>query len=136
MEQAVNRDKDCHPEDCEPIREILARVGDKWTAVILATLGDRRMRFKDLHRAIDRISQRMLVVTLRNLERDGLMVRTVYPTVPPRVEYELSDRGRSLRQILEPVGAWVLAHQQAIEESRRCFDVDVQAKATPTLIKW
>lgn len=115
-----------HPDDYQAIREILSRVGDKWTFVILAALRERRMRFNDLHRAIDGISQRMLVVTLRHLERDGFIARTVYPTVPPRVEYELSDRGRSLRNILEPVEQWMSANLPTIEESRRHFDAQVR----------
>lgn len=118
----MNRESGQRPEDCETIREILARVGDKWVAVILAVLGNRRLRFKDLHRAGNGISQRMLSVSLRNLERDGLLVRTAHPVVPPHVEYELSDLGRSLREVLGPVGAWVMAHRQAIEAARERFD--------------
>jgi DNA-binding HxlR family transcriptional regulator len=125
--------EELEPRLCEALREILGRVGDKWTIVILTALGDKRMRLKDLHRAIDGISQRMLIVTLRNLERDGLMVRLVHATVPPRVEYELSGLGRSLRGLLEPVGAWALANKTAIEESRQRFDGDAQASAARIL---
>ncbi|MCC7251214.1 helix-turn-helix domain-containing protein [Hyphomicrobium sp.] len=114
------------PETCKPIGEILSLVGDRWTVLLLAALGDRRMRFGELHRAIDGISQRMLTVTVRSLERDGLLIRTVYPTIPPRVEYELSDLGRSLKDALAPVGAWVSANQQSIEASRRQFDQKAQ----------
>jgi len=114
------------PETCKPVGEILSLVGDKWTTLLLATLGDRRMRFTELHRAIDGISQRMLTVTVRNLERDGLLIRTVYPTIPPRVEYELSDLGRSLKTALAPFGAWVSANQETIESSRRQFDLKAQ----------
>jgi DNA-binding HxlR family transcriptional regulator len=81
-------------------------------------LGDRRMRFGELQRAINGISQRMLTVTLRHLEHDGILIRTVYPTVPPRVEYELSDRGRSLKLALTPVGKWVMENRADIEETR------------------
>lgn len=116
------------PETCKPIGEILSRVGDKWTIMLLAALGDRRMRFGELHRAIDGISQRMLTVTVRNLERDGLLIRTIYPTVPPRVEYELSDLGRSLKDALAPVGNWVSANQQNIDASRRQFDERAQGQ--------
>jgi DNA-binding HxlR family transcriptional regulator len=123
-------------EGCNTLREILGLMGDRWTAPILGTLGDRRMRFNELHRAVEGISQRMLTVTLRNLERDGFLVRTVYPTIPPRVEYELSERGRSLKEVLGPVGAWVVANEAAIEESRRRFDREAREEATPTLIKW
>lgn len=110
------------PENCRPIGDILTRVGDKWAMMVLGVLGDRRMRFNELHRAIDGISQRMLTVTVRNLERDGLLVRTVYPTIPPRVEYEVSELGRSLKQALTPIGEWVSTNRDDIEASRRRFD--------------
>ena len=106
------------PADCRRLGDILARVGDKWTILLLAALGERRMRFKDLHRAVGGISQRMLTVTLRNLEQDGILTRTVYPTIPPRVEYELSDRGRSLKLALAPIGTWVMENQADIELAR------------------
>lgn len=114
------------PESCRPIGEILSLISDKWTIKLLATLGDRRMRFGELHRSIGGISQRMLTVTVRNLERDGLLVRTVHATIPPRVEYELSDLGRSLKEVLAPFGEWVSANQTAIENSRRQFDRTAQ----------
>jgi DNA-binding HxlR family transcriptional regulator len=81
-------------------------------------IGDRRMRFGELHRAIDGISQRMLTVTLRNLEHDGILIRTVYPEIPPRVEYELSDRGRSFKLALAPIAKWVMENRSDIEEAR------------------
>jgi DNA-binding HxlR family transcriptional regulator len=81
-------------------------------------LGDRRMRFTELHRAITGISQRMLTVTLRNLEHDGILIRTIYPTIPPRVEYQLSDRGRSLKVAQAPIGNWVRENQTDIEKAR------------------
>ena len=107
--------------ECRRVADILARVGDKWTILLLMVLGDRRMRFTQLHRAINGISQRMLTVTLRNLEHDGILIRTVYPTIPPRVEYELSDRGRSLKVALAPIGNWVMENQNDIEEARERF---------------
>ncbi|HEY4252758.1 MAG TPA: helix-turn-helix domain-containing protein [Roseomonas sp.] len=125
-----------HGRDCEPLRGVLARVGDRWTIVILMALAGRRLRFKDLHRAVGGISQRMLTVTLRNLERDGLVERIAYPTVPPRVDYELSDRGHSLKDALAPVAAWAAAHRDGIAESRRRFDGKALAAAAPTLIRW
>ncbi|MDB5405091.1 MAG: transcriptional regulator [Rhodospirillales bacterium] len=109
---------DCRPADCRRVADILARVGDKWTILLLMVIGDRRMRFGELHRAINGISQRMLTVTLRNLEHDGILTRTAYPTIPPRVEYELSDRGRSLKLALAPIGEWVMENQTIIEEGR------------------
>lgn len=133
---ASRRDETGHrPEDCKPITEILSRVGDRWTSLILATLGDKCLRFKELHLAVNGISERMLTVTLRHLERDGLIVRTAYPSVPPRVEYEISDRGRSLRQVLEPVALWVRANQSDIEQSRLRFDMNTGAATGATLIE-
>ena len=109
------------PADCRRAKDILARVSDKWTVLLLMVLGDRRMRFTELHRAINGISERMLTVTLRNLEHDGILIRTVYSTIPPRVEYELSDRGRSLKVALAPIGNWVMENQNDIEEARERF---------------
>jgi DNA-binding HxlR family transcriptional regulator len=103
--------------DCRRVGDILARVGDKWTILLLMAIGDRRMRFGELHRAISGISQRMLTVTVRKLEHDGILIRTVYPTIPLRVEYELSERGRSLKLALAPIGKWVMENQTDIEEA-------------------
>jgi DNA-binding HxlR family transcriptional regulator len=99
------------PADCRRAGDILARLGDKWTILLLMVLGDRRMRFTELHRTITGISQRMLTVMLRNLEHDGILIRTVYPTIPPRVEYELSDRGRSFKLALAPIRKWVMENR-------------------------
>jgi len=118
--------------DCRPIAHILARVGDKWTILLLNVLGNDTMRFKDLHRAVPGISQRMLTVTLRNLERDGLVKRTIYPTIPPKVEYALSDRGRSLRCALVPIAEWVTQNRDGIEESQQQFDgvLEINSQST------
>jgi DNA-binding HxlR family transcriptional regulator len=97
--------------DCRRVADILARVGDKWTILVLMAIGERRMRFGELHRAINGISQRMLTVTLRNLERDGILTRTVYPTIPPHVEYELSDCGRSFKLALAPIRKWAMENR-------------------------
>jgi DNA-binding HxlR family transcriptional regulator len=132
----VNQTQEHKAVDDDLTRELHGRLGDRWTAVLLEVLGDRCMRFKDLHRSIEGISQRMLVVTLRNLERDGLMMRMVYPSVPPRVEYEISERGRSLKATLEPVAAWVALNRNDIEESRRRFDMYVKKAGAPAIIKW
>ena len=109
------------PADCRRAGDILARLGDKWTILLLMVLGDRRMRFTELHRAVNGISERMLTVTLRNLEHDRILIRTIYPTIPPRVEYELSDRGRSLKVALAPISNWVMENQNDIEEARERF---------------
>ena len=90
------------PGDCDAISETLARIGDKWTLLVVELLADGPMRFNEIRRTIGNISQRMLTLTVRGLERDGLVTRTVYPTIPPRVEYELTKLGRTLR---EPVMA-------------------------------
>lgn len=106
---------------CARVSELLARVGDKWTVLVVRTLGDGPVRFNALRREIGDISQKMLATTLRSLERDGLVSRRVTPTSPPQVEYALTDLGRSL---LEPVGAlarWTVANGERIEASRRAF---------------
>jgi DNA-binding HxlR family transcriptional regulator len=115
--------------DCRPIAQILARVGDKWSILLLNVLGDETMRFKDLHRAVPGISQRMLTVTLRNLERDGLISRRIYPTIPPKVEYCLSERGRSLRCAIVPIAEWVTENREGIEEAQRRFDREFNCDA-------
>jgi DNA-binding HxlR family transcriptional regulator len=125
--------------DCMPIREMLARVGDKWSILTLGALGSQRMRFGALNRAVAGISPRVLAVTLRALERDGLVVRTAYATVPPRVEYEVTARGRSLRDAVRPLAEWVVANREGLEESRRVFDrqaePDTEGLAEPMLTK-
>jgi DNA-binding HxlR family transcriptional regulator len=108
--------------DCRAVSSVLARVGDKWTVLIVALLGDGPKRFSEIKRMVGGISQRMLTLTLRGLERDGLVTRTVFPTVPPRVDYELTDLGRSLWQPVEALGAWARTNQAEIEASRRAFD--------------
>lgn len=108
-------------EDC-PTREVLDRVGDKWSVLVIVMLGERMHRFNELHRAIEGISQRMLTLTVRALERDGLVNRTVYATVPPRVEYELTELGRTLLVPLEALDAWARAHRGDIQAAREEHD--------------
>jgi DNA-binding HxlR family transcriptional regulator len=115
------------PEDCRAVSEVLARVGDKWTILVVAVLGDGPKRFNEVRRSLGSISQRMLTLTLRGLERDGLATRTVYPTVPPRVEYELTRLGRSLLEPVSGLGAWARQHRAAILDARRRFDNTVPA---------
>ena len=115
---------------CTLFSETLARIGDKWTVLVVEQLSDGRrgpMRFNELRRSIDGISQRMLTLTLRALERDGLVTRTVHPTVPPRVEYELTELGRSLRRPLVAVAEWARANRAAIAEARQIFDATSDA---------
>ncbi|WP_280415744.1 winged helix-turn-helix transcriptional regulator [Nocardia carnea] len=106
---------------CE-IRDLLDRIADKWSLLVVELLGERRLRFGELHRTIDGISQRMLTLTLRHLERDGLVLRTVHPVVPPRVDYELTPLGRSLLTIIDPLVAWTREHQAEIVSARSAFD--------------
>src|SRR5215210_2035449 len=110
------------PDECRAVSEVLSRVGDKWTVLVVTTLGDGTKRFNELRRALGSISQRMLTLTLRGLERDGLVNRTVFPTVPPRVIYELTKLGRSLQEPVKALGLWAFEHRTAIENSRKRFD--------------
>jgi DNA-binding HxlR family transcriptional regulator len=110
------------PSDCRPINEVLARIGDKWTVLVVSLLGKESKRFSELRRAIGGISQRMLTLTLRGLERDGLVTRTVFPTIPPRVDYELTDLGRSLLPQVMGVVRWAQDNQGSIETARRRYD--------------
>jgi DNA-binding HxlR family transcriptional regulator len=110
------------PEDCRAVSEVLSRVGDKWTVLVVSTLGDGSKRFNELRRALGSISQRMLTLTLRGLERDGLVTRTVFPTIPPRVDYELTRLGRSLLEPVSALGLWARQNRPAIADARRRFD--------------
>lgn len=109
-------------EDCTPFREALSLMGDKWSVLLVYSLHQGPKRFTELKHLAEGISQRMLTLTLRKLERDGLVTRTVYPTIPPRVDYELTEIGQSL---LKPVGAlfdWAARNSGAIAASRRNYD--------------
>src|SRR6478735_6098347 len=110
------------PEECRAVSEVLSRVGDKWTVLVVTTLGDGPKRFNELRRALGSISQRMLTLTLRGLERDGLVTRTVFPTIPPRVEYELTKLGRSLLEPVSGIGLWARQNRASIEDARKRFD--------------
>ena len=115
-------------EDCRAISDVLARVGDKWSILIVGRLGKQTMRFNELRRDIGGISQRMLTLTLRGLERDGLVTRTVFPTVPPRVDYALTALGCSLLKPVTGLSDWALANKTKLAESRRRFDAQCEAK--------
>jgi DNA-binding HxlR family transcriptional regulator len=125
---------DPNTEDCRALSSILARVGDKWTVLIVVLLGDGPKRFNEIRRMVGGISQRMLTFTLRGLERDGLVTRTVFPTTPQRVDYELTKLGSTLWAAVEPLGSWARAHVTEILRSRARFDQDV-AKSKPALTK-
>ncbi len=118
---------DASHESCKPVAEILARIGDKWSVLIVMLLGDGPKRFNEMRRLIGGISQRMLTLTLRGLERDGFVSRTVYPTVPPRVDYDLTELGRSLREPISRLGEWAFAHRPAVDAARVAFDQRLQS---------
>ena len=113
---------DHNSTDCRAVSGVLARVGDKWSVLIIVLLGDGPKRFNEIKRLVGGISQRMLTLTLRGLERDGLVTRTVFPTIPPRVEYELTKLGRSLWKAVEPLGGWARSHIGDINKAREKFD--------------
>lgn len=115
-------------ESCTPVREILSRVGDKWSILVIMLLSERPWRFNELKRAIEGMSQRMLTLTLRGLERDGLVTRTVYPTVPPSVEYALTPLGQSLRGPIVALGIWAKDNNEQIDASRRRYDAAAARK--------
>ncbi|MET8773730.1 helix-turn-helix domain-containing protein [Nocardia sp. NPDC050713] len=108
-------------EDCD-VRQILDRIADKWSLLTIALLAERTMRFTELRREIDGVSQRMLTRTLRHLERDGLVRRTVHPVVPPRVDYELTPLGGSLHETIQALVTWTEDHQREIAEARTAYD--------------
>jgi DNA-binding HxlR family transcriptional regulator len=118
--------------DCRAVSGVLARIGDKWSVLIVSRLGLRAMRFNELKREIGGISQRMLTLTLRGLERDGLVTRTVFPTIPPRVDYALTPLGRSLLEPVKGLGDWALKNIARIEAARQAFDGIGGPKSSPT----
>lgn len=116
------------PADCRAVSDVLARIGDKWSVLVVTRLGERPLRFNELRRAIGGISQRMLTLTLRGLERDGLITRTLFPTIPPRVDYALTPLGRDLLQPVSALGAWAIRNQDKIARARDQFDGTCAAK--------
>ena len=107
---------------CEGIGKVLARIGDRWTMIVISQLGEGPKRFNELRRGIDGVSQRMLTLTLKNLERDGLVSRTVTPSVPPRVDYALTDLGRSMLGPVQALGRWALDNLEEMDGARSRFD--------------
>jgi DNA-binding HxlR family transcriptional regulator len=107
---------------CRTVTPLLARIGDKWTILVIMLLSSGSLRFNEIKRLLDGISQRMLTLTLRNLERDGLVTRTVTPSIPPRVDYALTPLGDSLRVPVMGLGRWVTDNLEEIERARALFD--------------
>jgi len=114
--------KDPHSPVCQTISGLLQRIGDKWSVLVVETLGQGSMRFNELRRAIPSVSQRMLTLTLRNLERDGLVNRTVTPSIPPRVDYELTELGRSLQKPICGLVRWSMNNVGAIHDAQARYD--------------
>lgn len=108
--------------DCRALGDVLARIGDKWTVFVVGLLAEQPMRFNQIRRTVGGISQRMLTLTLRGLERDGLVTRTVFPTIPPRVDYALTPLGCTLIEPLVALGDWAKKHQATVEAARARFD--------------
>ena len=111
-----------HTEECRPVSEILARIGDKWSVLVVNLLGNGPLRFSALRRMIDGISQKMLTTTLRSLERDGFVIRTVFPTTPPSVSYELTELGRDLLVPVVALADWARKNQSRMDAARAQFD--------------
>ncbi|HBO1345080.1 winged helix-turn-helix transcriptional regulator [Pseudomonas aeruginosa] len=118
----VTKHPDPTTENCQRIGQVLARVGEKWSALVIALLAAGPLRFTDIKRAAHGISQRMLTVCLRGLERDGLVKRTVHAVMPPHVEYELTPLGRSLQQSVSVLDNWARDHLAEIDAAREAFD--------------
>jgi DNA-binding HxlR family transcriptional regulator len=114
-------------EDCRAVSDILQRVGDKWTVLVVGKLGGGSMRFNELRTSVGGISQKMLTTTLRGLERDGFVTRTVFPTIPPRVDYELTDLGRELLEPVNALGEWARINTERVKAARARFD-GIQAR--------
>jgi len=118
----VTKMKDPHNPVCQTISSLLQRIGDKWSVLVVSTLGAGPRRFNELRREIPSVSQRMLTLTLRNLERDGLVSRTVTPSIPPRVDYELTPLGRSLEGPIGQLQQWALDNVGAIHVAQARYD--------------
>jgi DNA-binding HxlR family transcriptional regulator len=116
-----------HGPQCRGVTGVLQRVGDKWSMLTITALADGPKRFSELRRTIEGISQRMLTLTLRGLERDGLVTRTVTPSIPPRVDYELTELGQSLQQPVGELARWAIDHLSAIQSAQQRFDVAADA---------
>jgi len=122
--------RQCGTSEARDIRQTLDRIGDKWSLLVIGMLGSGPMRFMELRRQIGSISQRMLTLTLRHLERDGLVQRTVYPTIPPKVEYRLTALGETLLESIKAIVRWTLEHREEIAEARERYDARLNEVAS------
>jgi DNA-binding HxlR family transcriptional regulator len=116
--------KDPNNPICRTISDLLSRIGDKWSVLVVSTLAEGPRRFNELRREIPSVSQRMLTLTLRGLERDGLVSRTVTPSIPPRVDYELTELGHSLQGPVTALTDWAVANMPEIHEAHARFDAE------------
>jgi len=107
------------PADCKGLADVLSSVGDKWTIMVVGALSKGQLRYNEIQRRVSGISQRMLTLTLKRLEADGIVTRTMFPSVPPRVDYELTELGMTLRGALVPLQRWAAQNKLVIEENRR-----------------
>lgn len=129
MTDTARQEPKLHSAGCRNVAPVLNRIGDKWSVLIVMILARAPRRFNELKRDIDGISQRMLTLTLRGLERDGLVHRAVQPTVPPKVTYSLTDLGQSLTAPVGALGAWAIAHIDCIRAAQERFDLATHAAA-------
>lgn len=124
-----------HLSDCSAIKHIIARIGDKWAVLVVRMLGGGPQRFNELKKAIGSVSQRMLTLTLRGLERDGLVSRTVYPSIPPRVDYALTPLGHSLIVPIKALSDWAMVHHSEIKAAQEQFDSALPASGKSSAAK-
>ncbi|WP_167509126.1 winged helix-turn-helix transcriptional regulator [Corallococcus sicarius] len=122
---------DLPSEVCRSVGDVLGRIGDKWSVLVIVMLADGSLRFSELRRAIGTVSQKMLTATLRGLERDGYLTRTVTPTIPPRVDYALTEMGRDVLTPLNALAHWALARREQVEAARRAYDATAKDAASP-----
>ena len=112
-----------HSAECRIANDVISLVGDKWSVLVVVLLGQGTKRFTEIKTSVEGISQKMLTVTLRGLERDGYVKRTAYPTIPPKVEYELTDLGRELLVPLRALGSWAIANHARVQAARAAYDL-------------
>ncbi len=124
-----------HSGDCQNVARVLSRIGDKWSVLVIMMLSERPRRFNELRRIIESISQRMLTLTLRGLERDGLVTRHLTPVIPPRVDYQLTELGRSLCEPVLALGAWARQHGTEIERAQILFDLGKVDASASTAVR-